>query len=76
MTRQTSLIHAEREQQTTKAVPNKIPNDCNMATQAVPNKIANDCDMATELVPNEIEHEYPIVYRMASPETVEITTKR
>jgi hypothetical protein len=58
MTRQTSLIHAEREQYTTEAVPNHIPNDCNMATEAVPNAITNDCDMGTELVPKEIEYDY------------------
>jgi len=42
----------------TEAVPNEIPNDCNMATEAVPNAIPNDCDMATELVPKEIEYYY------------------
>jgi len=60
-------------------LPNKIPNDSNMATEAVPNEIPNDCDMATELVPNEIQYvpgTYWIAYRMASWETVEITTKR
>ena len=60
----------------TEAVPNETPNDCNMATEAVPNAIPNDCDMATELVPKEIENDYRIVYRMASQETVETTTKR
>jgi len=55
------------------AVPNKIPNDCNVATQTVPNNvqnqcnmateavlndIPNDCDIATELVPNEIEYDH------------------
>jgi hypothetical protein len=50
-----------------------------MNTEAVPNEIPNDCDMATELVPKEIDNDhrvYRIVYRMASPETVEITTQR
>jgi hypothetical protein len=63
----------------TKAVPNVIPNDCDMATEAVLNEIPNDCDMATELVAKEIDNdhrEYRIVYRMASQEIVEITTKR
>ena len=63
----------------TEAVPNATPNDCNMATEAVPNAIPNDCDMATELVTKEIENDhqaYRIVYRMASQETVEITTRR
>jgi len=56
-----------------------MPNECNMATEAVPNEIPNDWDMATELVPKEIENDhrvYRIVYRMASQETVETTTKR
>jgi len=57
-----------------------MPNEYNMATEAVPNEIPNDRDMATELVPNEIEYDYRtvyrIVYRMASQETVETTTKR
>jgi len=38
-------------------------------TKAVPNGIPNDCDMAIELVPKEIENDhraYLIVYRMAS----------
>jgi hypothetical protein len=50
-----------------------------MATEAVPNEIPNDCDMATELVPKEIENDhraYRILYRMASQDTVEITSKR
>jgi hypothetical protein len=54
----------------TEAVPNEIPNDCNMATEAVPNEIPNDWDMATELVPKEIENDHR-AYRI-----VEITTKR
>jgi len=51
----------------------------NMATEAVPNVIPNDCDMATEMVLKEMENDnqaYRIVYQMASQETVEITTKR
>jgi len=50
-----------------------------MASDAVPNEIRNDCYMATELIPNKIEYDhwtYWIAYRMASQETVEITTKR
>jgi len=53
--------------------------DDELRAEAVPNKIPNDCDMATELVPKEIENyhrAYRIVYRMASQETAEITTKR
>jgi hypothetical protein len=53
-----------------------MPNEYNMATEAVPNEIPNDRDMATELVQNEIQYDYRIVYRMASQETVETTTKR
>ena len=56
-----------------------MPNECNMATNAVPNAIPNDSDMATKLVLKEIENDhrgYRIVYRMASQETVEITTRR
>jgi len=64
---------------TTEAVPNEIPNDCNMATEAVPNAIRTDRDKATGLVPKEIENDhraYLVVYRMASQEAVEITTNR
>ena len=56
-----------------------MPNEYNMTTEAVPNAIPTDFDMATELVLNEIETDhrvYRIVYRMASQETVETTTKR
>jgi len=63
----------------TEAVPNEIPNDCNMATEVVPNAIPTGRDKATKLVPKEIENDhraYRIVYRMASQETVETTTKR
>jgi hypothetical protein len=63
----------------TEAVPNDIPTDCETATEAVPNEKPNDCDMATELVPKQIENDhrgYRIVYRMASKETLEITTNR
>jgi hypothetical protein len=54
-------------------------NECNMATKAVPNAIPIDRDKATELVLKEIENDhrvYRIVYRIASQETVETTTKR
>jgi len=50
-----------------------------LPTDAVPNQIPNDCDRPTELVPNEIEYDhrtYWIAYRVASRETVKITTKR
>jgi len=53
--------------------------DDEQRAEAVPNEIPNDCDRATELVPKEIKNDhraYRIVYRMASQETVEITTKR
>jgi hypothetical protein len=56
-----------------------MPNECNMANEAVPNEKPNDWDMATEMILNEIENDhraYRIVYRMASQETVETTTKR
>ena len=56
-----------------------MPNEYNMTTEAVPNAIPTDYNMATELVPKEIENDhlvYRIVYRMASQETVETTTKR
>jgi len=63
----------------TEAVPNEIPNDCNMAIKAVPDEITNDCDVTTELAANEIKYDhrtYRIAYRMASRETVKITTNR
>jgi hypothetical protein len=50
-----------------------------MASEAVPNEIPNEWDIATELIPKEIENDhrvYRIVYRMASQEPVETTTKR
>jgi len=53
--------------------------DDEQRAEAVPNEIPNNCDMATELVQKEIKNDHPayqIVYRMASQETVEITTKR
>jgi hypothetical protein len=59
--------------------PDPYRTRANTTTEAVPNEIPNDCDMATELVPKEIENDhrvYRIVYRMASQETVETTTKR
>jgi len=61
------------------AVPNEIPKDCDMATEAGPNKKPNDWYMSTELVPKVIKNDrraYRIVYRMASQETVEITSKK
>jgi hypothetical protein len=66
-------MHQERDKSNE---PDPCRMSANMAAETVPNEIPNDCNMATELVPNKIEHEYRIVYRMASPETVEITTKR
>ena len=30
----------------------------NMTTEAVPNEVPNDCDMATELVPKEIANDH------------------
>jgi len=42
----------------TEGVPNKIPNDCNMAITAVADEIPNDCDMSTEWSPNEIEYDH------------------
>ena len=29
-----------------------------MTTKALPNEVPNDCDMATELVPKEIENDH------------------
>jgi hypothetical protein len=54
-------------------------DDDEQRAEAVPNEIPNNYHMATELVPKEIENDhraYRIGYRMASQETVEITTKR
>jgi len=68
------LMSSERKQFRT-----RYRYSANMATEAVPKEIPNDCNMATELVLKEMENdhrEYRIVYRMASQETVEITTKR
>jgi len=59
--------------------PDPWRTSANMATEPVPNAIPNNCDMATDLVPKEIENDhraYRIAYRMASRETVKITTKR
>jgi hypothetical protein len=53
--------------------------DDEQRADAIPNEIPNDCDMATELVLKVIENvhrEYRIVYRMASQEIVQITTQR
>jgi len=61
----------------TKPVQNKIQNDYNMATEAVPNPLPNDRNMANKLVPKEINNDhwaYQILYRIASQETVEIST--
>jgi len=53
----------------TEALPNDIPNNCNIASESVLNGIQNDCDMATELAPKEIKNHhraYRKVYCMAS----------
>jgi hypothetical protein len=42
---------------------------------AVPNQIPNDCNMATELVPEEMENDNG-AYRTTSQKPVRITTKR
>ena len=72
--------HPEEPQEDDKSnEPDPCQTRANMATEAVPIGRPNNCDMATELVPKEIEHDYRayrIVYRMASQETVETTTKR
>jgi len=49
--------------------------DDEQRAEAVPNKMPNDCDMATELIPKEMENDNR-AYRTASQEIVEITTKR
>jgi len=54
-------------------------NQWNMATKAVPNTIPNDCNMAAKLVGKEIQNDhraYRIVYQMASKETGETITNR
>jgi len=65
MISQTSPIHAERVQYSYRSIPNDIPNERKYDNRIGP--------------PNEIEYDhraYRIAYRMASRETVEITTKR
>jgi len=52
------LISRTSAKTDTEAVPNEIPNDCNMASEAVPNEVPNDCDMATKLVPYGIEYDH------------------
>jgi len=52
------------DEQRAEAVPNEIPNECNMATETVLKAMEND------------HRAYRIVFRMASQETFEITTKR
>jgi hypothetical protein len=67
------------QQDDTSNEPDPCQKSANKNTDALPNEIPNDCDMTTELVPKEIENDfrlYWIVYRMASQETVETPTKR
>jgi hypothetical protein len=49
--------------------------DDEQRADAVPNEIPNDCNMATELVPKEMEHDNG-AYQTTSQKTVQITTKR